>query len=243
MDGDFSYLEMVRDVISAGWALSLRSNAVCMVSLLLKTSWRSHLYPVGIQKYTLNRKKQDHQASADECFCMWCFLWSQFPYWSLSWGASHRFSCKKTLNSCSQPTCFELVKVSRVCVGGLKRLRYWALAWIRRRVRNLSLAFRVVDKHKAVLLINAERVWPAVRVIRAAVHGPGGTCSGWRPLRDAAKTTRGSTEVRDKVSNTKICKIYGKKKHLRKRTEKETRSILSACRTHSQLLSNSKRSA
>lgn len=38
-----SYLEMAREVISAGWALSLRSKAVCMVSLLRKTSWRSHL--------------------------------------------------------------------------------------------------------------------------------------------------------------------------------------------------------
>ena len=38
-----SYLEMAREEISAGWALSFRSNAVCMVSLLLKTSWRSHL--------------------------------------------------------------------------------------------------------------------------------------------------------------------------------------------------------
>lgn len=51
----FSYLEMARDVISAGWALSLRSNAVCMVSLLLKTSWRSHLYPVGIHIHTLKQ--------------------------------------------------------------------------------------------------------------------------------------------------------------------------------------------
>lgn len=81
LDSDLSYLEIARDVISAGWALSLRSNAVCMVSLLLKTSWRSHLYPEDIQKYryTLKQaesKKWDDQASADEYFCMWCFLWS-----------------------------------------------------------------------------------------------------------------------------------------------------------------------
>lgn len=119
----------------------------------------------------------------------WIFLYvvfsvkPQIPYWPLSW-ATQNFYCKDIFNSCSQPTCSELVIVTCVCVGGLKRLWYWALAWIRRRrVRNFSLTFRVVDKHKAVLLINTERVWPAVRVVRAAVHRPGGTCSGWRPFK------------------------------------------------------------
>lgn len=38
-----TYFEMASAVISAGWALSLRSNAVCMVSLLRNTSCLSHL--------------------------------------------------------------------------------------------------------------------------------------------------------------------------------------------------------
>lgn len=186
MDGDFSYLEMARDVISAGWALSLRSNAVCMVSLLLNTSWRSHLYPADIQKCTF--KQAEIIKTGPSSISRWKFWYvvfsvkPQLPYWPLSQGASQNFDCEKILSSHSQPTCSELVIVSCVCVGGLKRLRYWALAWIRRmRVRNFGLAFRVVDKHKAVLLINTERVWPAVRVVRAAVHRPGGTCSAWRP--------------------------------------------------------------
>lgn len=147
----FPYLEIARDVISAGWALSLRSNAVCMVSLLLKTSWRSHLYPVDIRNYTLTQPASG-------------------------------FTVKTSSAGRPQPTCSELVVGACVCGGGLERLWRWALARIRwMRVRDFSLAFRVVDKHKAVLLVDAERVWPAVRVVRAAVHRPGGTCSGWRP--------------------------------------------------------------
>ena len=40
-----TYLETPNAVISAGWALSFRSKAVCMVSLLLNTSCRSQRYP------------------------------------------------------------------------------------------------------------------------------------------------------------------------------------------------------
>lgn len=61
--------------------------------------------------------------------------------------------------------CPELV--IRPCVhgGGLERLRHQAMAWMSRmsrmsrmRVRDLSLALRVVDKHEAVLFINAKGV-------------------------------------------------------------------------------------
>lgn len=43
-----TYLETPRAVISAGCALSFRSKAVCIVSLLLNTSCRSQRYP-GVQ--------------------------------------------------------------------------------------------------------------------------------------------------------------------------------------------------
>lgn len=81
-------------------------------------------------------------------------------------------------------TCPELVISACVHGGGLERLRHWALARMSRmRVRNLSLALRVVDEHEAVLLVNAEGVWPAVRVVRAAVHWPRGSWSGRRTLK------------------------------------------------------------
>ena len=35
-----------------------------------------------------------------------------------------------------------------------------------------GLTLRVVDEHEAVLLVDAERVRPAVGVVRAAVHRP-----------------------------------------------------------------------
>lgn len=82
------------------------------------------------------------------------------------------------------PTCPELVISACVHGGGLERLRHWALARMSRMwVRNLSLALRVVDEHEAVLLVNAKGVWPAVRVVRAAVHWPRGSCSGRRTLK------------------------------------------------------------
>lgn len=43
---------------------------------------------------------------------------------------------------------------------------------------NLGLALGVVDKHEAVLLVDAEGVGPAVRVVGAAVHRPGGSGPG-----------------------------------------------------------------
>ena len=40
-----SNLDIATAVTAAGWELSLRSNAVCIVSLLRNTSWRCHLKP------------------------------------------------------------------------------------------------------------------------------------------------------------------------------------------------------
>lgn len=54
-----THLEMPRAVISAGCALSLRSNAVCIVSLLLNTNWRSHRYPRREQE---GEKEKDKSA-------------------------------------------------------------------------------------------------------------------------------------------------------------------------------------
>lgn len=186
MDSDFSYLEMARDVISAGWALSLRSNAVCMVSLLLKTSWRSHLYPIGIHKYTPKQAESNNWTTHNNQMDLTVSgIFCEYTVFPFQWDQNELEQLLKNIfYSCSQPTCSELVIGACVCVGGLKGLRCRALAWIGWvRVSNFSLAFRVVDKHKAVLLINTECVWPAMRVVRAAVHWPGGTCSGWRPLK------------------------------------------------------------
>lgn len=77
------------------------------------------------------------------------------------------------------PTCPELVIRARVQGGRLEGC--WALARVSRmRVGNLSLALRVVDEHEAVLLVDAERVWPAVGIVRAAVHRPRRSRPGWR---------------------------------------------------------------
>ena len=43
--GEVSYLEIATAVTAAGSLLSLRSNAVCMVSLLRNISWRCHRKP------------------------------------------------------------------------------------------------------------------------------------------------------------------------------------------------------
>lgn len=70
--------------------------------------------------------------------------------------------------------------------GGSEGLRHGALAWVRRVrvgvgvgvgvwVGPFGLALGVVDEHEAVLLVDAQRVGPAVGVVRAAVHRPRGS--------------------------------------------------------------------
>lgn len=120
---------------------------------------------------------QIHNFRREELILWGLFLMSHLFF------TGYRAETFSNVYSKMMPTCPKLAVSACVHGGRLKRLWHWALTRIsQKRVRNSGLAFRVVDKHKAILLVNAERVWPAVRVVRTAVHWPRGTRSGWRTL-------------------------------------------------------------